>query len=158
FRTDVLTVWADSIRPDTAIARFIAGEERRVSAIAARPVGRVRYALDRGGSEYPLGNLIADARRNVLHADIGPVNNGGIRTALPAGDITYGQLFAVQPFQNELVTVTLTGREVRDMLEHVLADGRPDAHLSGLTVRYDANGRRGRRVREVRLVNGRPLE
>jgi 5'-nucleotidase len=158
FRTDVLTVWADSIRPDTAVAGFVAREERRVNAIANRVVARAKYPLPRDGGEYALGNLIADARRNVLRADFGLVNNGGIRTALPAGELTYGQLFALQPFQNELVTVTLTGRQVREMLEHVVADGRPDAHVAGLTVRYDANGRRGRRVREVRLVNGRPLE
>ena len=158
FRTDVLTAWADSITPDTAMATFIDGQERRVNAIANRRVGRLKYALDRDGSEYPLGNLIADARRNALRADIGLVNNGGIRTSLPAGDITYGQLFAVQPFQNELVAVTLTGREVREMLEHVLADGRPDAHVGGITVEYDPDARRGRRVGDVRLANGRKLE
>ncbi|MDQ2670001.1 MAG: 5'-nucleotidase C-terminal domain-containing protein, partial [Gemmatimonadota bacterium] len=64
FRTDVLTVWADSIRPDSGVARLIEAERRRVEAISGRVVARLRYPLDRDGSEYPLGNLIADARRN----------------------------------------------------------------------------------------------
>ena len=45
------------------------------------------------------------------------MNPGGIRTDLDAGDITYGEAFAVQPFGNSLVTLTLTGAQIDRVLE-----------------------------------------
>jgi 2',3'-cyclic-nucleotide 2'-phosphodiesterase (5'-nucleotidase family) len=51
----------------------------------------------------------------------------------------------------------VSGAMVRRALEHALADGKPDAHVSGLTVRYDSARPAGQRVRDVRLLNGRRL-
>jgi 5'-nucleotidase len=80
------------------------------------------------------------------------VGNGGIRGDLQGGPITYGQLYEVQPFQNNLVRLTLSGRQLQDVLEHALAtDPTPSAHVAGAVVRYDPRGRPGRRVRSVEL-------
>ena len=77
--------------------------------------------------------MIAEARRNVLRADVGLVGNADIRADLPAGPVTYGQLFEVQPSQNELLKVMLTGAQLREVLEHALdRGGRPSVHVDGV--------------------------
>lgn len=67
--------------------------------------------------ETNLGDLCADAYRAMSGADIAFVNGGGIRTSIPAGDITYEQIISVHPFGNALCVVEATGQEIVDALE-----------------------------------------
>jgi 2',3'-cyclic-nucleotide 2'-phosphodiesterase (5'-nucleotidase family) len=100
--------------------------------------------------------MLAEARRNLLRADVGLIGNGGIRGDLPGGPVTYGQLYEVQPFQNNLVRLTLTGRQLQEVLEHALEGRGPAAHIAGAVVRYDPRRRPGQRVRRVE-VQGRAM-
>ena len=59
-----------------------------------------------------LGALIAEARRNVVRADLGLVRNEAIRADLPAGPVTYARLAEVEPAGSDLVRVTLTGGQL----------------------------------------------
>lgn len=68
-------------------------------------------------NETNFGDLCADAYRAVSGADIAIVNGGSVRTDIPAGDITYGQLVEAYPFDNELSVVEATGQEILDALE-----------------------------------------
>lgn len=86
--------------------------------------------------ETNLGDLVADAYRVVLGADIGMVNGGGIRAAIQPGDITYGDLIAVHPYGNMMCVVEAKGWEILDLLE-VAAMAVPEElgsfmHVSGL--------------------------
>lgn len=65
----------------------------------------------------PLGTLIADAYRYTAGTQIGLVNGGGVRTLLPQGVVTYGTLLEIQPFCNDLMTVSATGQQILDALE-----------------------------------------
>ena len=65
----------------------------------------------------PLGTLIADAYRYTTGSQIGMVNGGGIRSSLPLGMMTYGSLLDIQPFCNDLMTVSATGQQILDALE-----------------------------------------
>ncbi len=67
--------------------------------------------------ETNLGDLCADAYKNVLGADIAFVNGGGIRTSIAKGNITYGQIIAVHPFGNMACVVEATGQQILDALE-----------------------------------------
>jgi 2',3'-cyclic-nucleotide 2'-phosphodiesterase (5'-nucleotidase family) len=114
--------------------------------------------MPREGGEYPLGNLMADALRVSTGAHASLVNNGAIRRAMPEGAVTYGMLYELQPFQNELVTVEVTGAQLRAGLENGLDDrGRPTAHVSGMEVVYDPQAPSGARVRTIRLTDGRTV-
>jgi 2',3'-cyclic-nucleotide 2'-phosphodiesterase (5'-nucleotidase family) len=55
--------------------------------------------------ESPLGNALTDALRSATQTQIAIMNTGGIRTALPAGEITYENLFEVLPFQNQAAVI-----------------------------------------------------
>jgi 2',3'-cyclic-nucleotide 2'-phosphodiesterase (5'-nucleotidase family) len=153
----VATVWADRERPDTAVARVVAEQVRRVAPRTSRVVATLAATLVRRSDQYALGNLIADADRAAAHADVAIVNNGGIRADLPAGAVTWGQLFEVLPFQNFVVRLTVSGAVLRQALEHAVGARDARAHVSGVLVRVDASGPPGRRVTSVTLAGGGPL-
>lgn len=67
--------------------------------------------------ETNLGDLCADAYRNVMGADVGVCNGGSIRADMHAGDITYGDVLSVLPFNNPISMISCTGEQLKDMLE-----------------------------------------
>ena len=82
-------------------------------------VGKSTAPIDRkqnDAGESTLGNLVADAQRQTMQTQISLMNPGGIRNDLDAGDITWGELYGIQPFGNQLIKVDLTGQDVRDIL------------------------------------------
>lgn len=157
----IRSAWADEVDPDPTVARLVDEWGAAVRPVTDRVVVTLAEAMsnfDRQPGEFPLGTLIAEAQRSATGAHVGFVNVGSIRRGLPAGPVTYGTLFELQPFQNELVTVALRGALLRDVLELALGqDGRPRAHLSGLVVQYDPAAAPGSRVRRMVLDDGREV-
>ena len=130
-------------------------------------------------TETNLGDLCADAYRNQAgNVDIAWINGGGIRTNLPAGDLTLNDILKVHPFGNSLTVIEVTGQQVLDALEwsvHSMPGefGGFD-QVSGITFEVDAtiespvlsdeygmftgvDETKVRRVRNV-LVGGEPLD
>jgi 5'-nucleotidase len=106
---------------------------RTLSApLANRVVGSASAALSRtnnAAGESALGDVIADAQLAATSpaalggAVVAFMNPGGIRADLPAGPVTYGQLFSVQPFNNVLTVVTCTGAQIDALLEQQFRGG-----------------------------------
>ncbi len=67
--------------------------------------------------EMPIGNLVADAYREIAEVDIGFINGGGVRANLTKGDVTYAQIRAVHPFGNLLLKKRVSGADILDYLE-----------------------------------------
>lgn len=91
--------------------------------------------------ETNLGDLVADAYRYGMNADIGWVNGGGIRANIPIGSITQNQLFAVNPYSNAMCLIRVTGRDILNALETAVRE-YPRAEgcfpqVSGLTFSFD---------------------
>jgi len=132
---------------------------RRSDTVLTRPIATLKRPLVREGTQYPLGGLIAEARRNVLRADLGLVRTESIHADLPAGAATFERLSAVEPDRSDLVTVTLTATQLTALLEQALSlSGGASIHLAGVQVRYDPRAPAGRRVRGVVLQGGRKLK
>jgi 2',3'-cyclic-nucleotide 2'-phosphodiesterase (5'-nucleotidase family) len=156
-RIRLVPVNPDSVTADPAMAELVETYRRKADSLTSRVVATVKLPLARSGDQYRLGSLIAEARRNVLRADVGFVGNAGIRADLPAGPVTYGQLFEIQPSQNSLVKLTVSGARLRELLEHAIdGTGRPTAHVAGVKVGYDPRARK-RRLRSVELTGGKQL-
>jgi 5'-nucleotidase len=162
FRTDgndwraevtVRRVYADEVTPDASMLELLSRYQRVTDSLANRTIATLRDAPVRQGGENELGNIIADALRNAAQADVAFVGNGGIRSTVPAGPVTYGMLYAVMPFDNQLVRVSIAGRELRRLLEQAL--GR--VHVSGVRITYDPGRGIGNRIMDARLRDGRPL-
>jgi 5'-nucleotidase len=86
--------------------------------------------------ETALGNLLVDLMRaHVPGADVAIANGGSLRAPLPAGKVTYGALYDTVPFANRLVTIDLSGQELRAVLEaHLTHDDHGVVSLSGIRV------------------------
>ena len=112
---------------DPQVAAIVEHYRKRVAPLAERPVGRLAAAVERLPPEQgdsPAGRLIADAHLAATRgngAQIAFTNTGGIRANLrprqPDGTVTFGDVFTVQPFGNTLVTMTLTGAQLKALLE-----------------------------------------
>jgi 5'-nucleotidase len=89
--------------------------------------------------------------------DFALMNNGGIRRDLYPGPLTYNTLFELQPFGNSLLRLRVTGAQLKVILERALASGRPGDHVSGLTVRFDAQRPAGDRILELTRADGTPV-
>lgn len=156
--------------PRADVAAYVKQYKDASLSLVARPVGRIagnaaKSDGEESGTGGSLGNLIADsqlAATRVAGAQIAFTNPFGIRTSLvPAADgtVTFGQLYAVQPFNNELVTMTLTGAQLRAVIEEGLDDNGPKQVLSpsaGLMIRYDMTRASGSRIAALTL-NGKPV-
>ena len=126
---------------------------QRVVAPLAAPVSRKTDAA----GESLLGRLIADAQLEATRAagaELALMNPGGIRAALvPGADglLRYEQLFAAQPFGNQLVTMSLSGRQLVELLEQQwrgqpLAAGRVLQVSAGFAYTWDAARPPGQRI------------
>ena len=94
-------------------------EEMRVVGYTPFPLTDADAAGERlvRRGETNLSDFVADAMRFVTGADIGVVHGGGIRAALPAGDLTYGLIVSVFPFNNWMAKIEMTGRQLMDCME-----------------------------------------
>jgi 5'-nucleotidase len=150
---------------------LIAAYEKLSVSLAKRVVGRLAGALPRDASpagESPLGQVIADAQLAATRdagAQLALMNPGGIRAslALPAdGQLRYEDLFLSQPFYNNLVTLTLTGAQLQQVLEQQWLNQTSPRILQvsrGFSYRWDASQPVGQRVVPGSLtLGGRPLE
>jgi 2',3'-cyclic-nucleotide 2'-phosphodiesterase/3'-nucleotidase/5'-nucleotidase len=146
--------WPDRVTPDNAIASLVERYVREIGPEVDRVVTQLSEPLRRGVGDYPLGRLIADAQRAATDAHVAIMNNGGIRTNIEAGPVTWGELFQVQPFGNLLVKLQLTGAQLRSAIEHVVRGEVPGAQVSGVVVDYDPSAPPGSRVRTMRLSTG----
>jgi 2',3'-cyclic-nucleotide 2'-phosphodiesterase/3'-nucleotidase len=149
--------WHDQVEPDSAWLGLVERWNARVAPLAAVPVGRNAASLDRSGEETTIGNLMTDAMLDAVRADIALQNSGGMRADLDAGEITRGEVYAIMPFDNTIVTLELTGAEVKKALDEALQRGRV-TQVSGVRYIFDPDRPPMDRVVEVAGSDGRPLD
>jgi len=154
---EVRELSVDTIRPLPEIDSIVRRAVARVAPIVGRHIATIPTTLPRQGGQYALGNLIADAQRSAGKGDVAIMNNGGIRTELRAGDATYGSLFELQPFGNTLYSLTMTGAQLRGLLEAMLSKSGVDDHVSGLTIRFDPSKPKGSRLVSATMADGTAL-
>jgi 2',3'-cyclic-nucleotide 2'-phosphodiesterase / 3'-nucleotidase / 5'-nucleotidase len=157
-RVQLVTPYADQVKPDPALTDAVARQQQSIASITGRIVGRLKFPLRRSGDEYSLGRLIADAQRTVGKGDVAIMNNGGIRADLHEGAVSWGDLQQVQPFQNRLQRLALKGAVLLEALEHCVAGDHADCHVSGIEVWYDPQHRAGDRVTRTRLADGKGVD
>lgn len=138
----------------------------------AVPVGATSERLDALSvscrtKETNIGNFIAEAYRSSVGADVGFVNGGSIRADLTyePGPLTKRDVLSLLPFNNPIVKVELTGKVLKQLLEHGVARSSPGEdsepgrfpQLSGLRFDYDVKKPAGSRVVSV-TVGGKPID
>jgi 2',3'-cyclic-nucleotide 2'-phosphodiesterase (5'-nucleotidase family) len=157
-RRQLVATWADEMPPDSAIGALVERWSQVVAPLANARIGRNARRLTRGGGgDSPIASLVADVIRGAAEAEIGLQNNGGVRADLPEGEITRGAVYEILPFANTIVTLELTGAEVRRVLEEGLANERI-TRVSGIRYRFDPGAPAGARVTSLLGADGQPLQ
>jgi 5'-nucleotidase len=167
------------VAKDRRQSRIISLYNTLVEPIANKVLGSIAGAatLPKTSSADPetsLGRLIADAQLHDASVVVGGVepqiafmNPGGIRTDLvpdASGDVTYGAAFAVQPFNNYVVSMDLTGQQVLDILEEQFSGKNATAPKllqvsEGFTYSYSASAPAGAKVDDASvMLNGAPID
>jgi 2',3'-cyclic-nucleotide 2'-phosphodiesterase (5'-nucleotidase family) len=152
----VVTVYADG-PPDSAWSAHVARWNEGVAPIAAEVIGDASTALHRRRPESTIGNFICDAMRADAGVDIALQNPGGMRADMDAGPITRGDVYAVMPFDNTIVTMELTGEQVKLALEQALRGTRV-TQVSGVRYVVDSKQPALQRVTSITLADGKPLD
>jgi 5'-nucleotidase len=156
------------VAPDPAQRKIVDKYKALSAPIANRVVGSTTAPITRTGNpagESALGDVIADAQLDATSpASLGGsviafMNPGGIRADLPAGQITYNDLYTTQPFANTLVVKTLTGAQIKALLEQQFDNpSAGDVRLlqvsRGFTYSYDLTRPAGSRVDPVSIRLG----
>ena len=168
-------VRTDAYAKDADQTALISAYEKVAGPLIERPVGKIAATLTKTeapSGEIPLGDVIADAQLAATRAAdkggavIAVTNSGGIRADLikksEDGLVTYGDIFAVQPFSNNLVTVTLTGEQIDLMLEQQWID-QPKPRIlqvsDGFAYVWDEKKPVGERVDIASItIGGKPID
>ena len=124
-------------------------------------------SLSNRTKETNIGNFIADAYRNAAQADVALVNGGSIRADLTynPGVLTKRDVLSMLPFNNPIVKIEITGKTLRQVLEHGVArsaaseDNEPGRfpQISGMSFKFDTTKPVGSRTSDI-LVGGKPLD
>ncbi len=161
----IVPAYADSppgTTPDPAAACILADAERTVAPMIDRIIATAATNISRTedpAGESALGDLVADSQRAAMAAEVAFVTTGSLRADIEEGNVTWGDLYAVQPFGDTILSMTLTGGRIREVLEQQWQTPVPPHNLavSGLTYTFDPEQPAESRIVEVQ-VGGAPLE
>ncbi len=157
--------------PNPAFVALVQRAGDLTTAARMRPVAVLARGAQRNVnppfSDSPLGNLVADSHlafaKKRAAVDLALTNRGGIRADLnvePGRTVTVSELFAIQPFTNELIVQTLGGAQIQEMLRRQLPKRAGPAVLQvSNNVRYQWSQAEGAdAVLGLVTVDGQPLD
>lgn len=160
-KAEIVTTYRDKITPDDKIKQMLDTYVADVGPILNEVIGSTPSTISRtanAAGESALGNMIADAMRTQTGTDFAFMNPGGVRADIDAGDITWKEAFTVQPFGNDLVKMTVTGADIKTLLEQQWGTKVRIMPISGLKVAYDDSRTAGDRIVSMVKNDGTPIE
>lgn len=152
--------YQEAIAQNGAMMKLLTPYQLRAGKQLAVNVGRSDSVFDGDRSkvrfeQMPLAQLILRAQMAATQADFAVISGGGIRTSLAQGEISWRDLLQIQPFGNQVVSVTLTGKELLNYLAtvaNIKADSGGFAQFCNISLVAD-----GKSVSAVK-INGEPLQ
>ena len=144
--SELIAIVGGKVPVPAEVAKIVADRAADARSVTSRVVGRTTLDLplvNRG--ESALGDLIADAmleycRGQGWSSDVALYNSAGIRSAIPPGDVTYGKVYEVLPFDDLVVGLDLTGQQLTTIYTRSLSDRGANLAISGATFSYQPSG------------------
>lgn len=151
------------------VAKAAPLRDRVIGNTSAELKAPVRPLPTGATGESVLGNVVADAMLAATRdlekggAVIALMNPGGVRADINVGDITYGEVFTVQPFANNLTTMTLTGAQIERVLEQQFPPFNNSFSImqpsAGFSFTWSASGPEGDKVDPASItLNGQVID
>ncbi|MFQ5740306.1 MAG: bifunctional metallophosphatase/5'-nucleotidase [Acidobacteriota bacterium] len=149
---ELIKVFSDELEPDPKVVACLRPYRHRLAAQVGEVLTSIDFRMIRGyRSESVLGDFVTDVMRRLTGAEVGLTNAGGLRADLPRGPVTRGNVLDALPFENSLVEMQLSGRQIREILEQGLTLERGMIQVSGLRAVYDLARPRGSRLLEFEI-------
>ncbi len=134
----LLPLWVDQTGQDPAVLKLVAGYKEQVQAKMGRKVGEAAAELGFSGKglDNPIGSWLSDVTRKAMGTQLAFQNTHALRHSIPKGAVYLRDLYQAMPFDNTIVTMTLTGAEIAQVFRDNIRNGKSDMQVSGLTVEY----------------------
>jgi len=153
----LVPVDADALEPDPLIAAKLAHYRGRFPSLF-EPVGRSAAFMARKYiEESDVGNLFADIIRAAADTDMAFIHAGSLRKDIPKGSLTRADLLDVYPFVDDVMRFSITGAQLREIMEQSLSQERGLMQISGFLIAYDYTKPVGQRLVWMRR-DGRAIE
>lgn len=154
-----LSAVKNNIVPDAAANEIYQEYQKKLKPILGEKIGMAgaEFTHDRStkGTVTLLGKWACDVMRAKTGVQVGIQNGGGLRRSLHAGAITMGDLYEIMPFDNYLVTLELSGTDLKKAIDHgINHPAITDGQFSGLKVIYDSNAPQGESIVSITLEDG----
>ena len=151
-----------SLTEDPAVRAIIDEYYVELGPILEEELGTIAYNLPHDTDTMqvtPMGQFVAATMAELGGTQIAIINGGGIRGGFEAGTITMGDMYSILPFDNTLVTLTVTGAELKKLIEHGIYPPtfRP-GQFYGVEVWYDKDAEAGKKITKIQLLDGTPVE
>ena len=143
---------------DKNVEETIAKYNEQLAPTLLTEVTELKFDLDhdRYAGVTPLGVTVAEAMRQEGGTQVAIANGGGIRAPLTKGTLTLGDMYTILPFDNNVVTMKVTGAKLKELIQHgINPDGFGWGQYSGLTVWYDSETDE---ITSMRLSDGTKVE
>lgn len=151
----------DTLKDDANTLAIYEKYDEELDPVLGKILGKTTVDLDHDRYAGPslLGEWVCEIMQNKVGVQIAMTNGGGLRTDVPAGEITAGKLYEVMPFDNTLYTMKLSGADVKSNIEHgIMNEDIGWIQISGVRVTYDSELEAGNRITSMVLEDGTPIE
>ncbi|MEI7527515.1 MAG: bifunctional UDP-sugar hydrolase/5'-nucleotidase [Elusimicrobiota bacterium] len=137
-KTALVPLWTDQTGEDPAVLRTIAAfnaeVEREMGNVVGQAAGDLGFAPD--GLDSAIGSWLCDVTRKAAGADIGFQNTEALRAEIKKGPVKLRDLYQAMPFDNTIVTMRLSGAQLKSLMAGYLRGGRTGMQVSGLEVEF----------------------
>lgn len=157
---ELIPIDVSSIKANQKITELIEKYNTQTKEILSQILGfadiDLKHSVVKAGN---LDNYIVDHLKTAVNADLALMNAKAIRQSLLSGDITVGDLYQIFPFHTNVISMDLTGAQIKKLLEHSaeMNDDRSLYVSKGMKVVYDTRKPAGGRVESITL-NGKSLD
>jgi 2',3'-cyclic-nucleotide 2'-phosphodiesterase (5'-nucleotidase family) len=139
-KTALVPLWVDQTGQDPRVLATVAGFAAAVDRAMGKTVGEAAgdLAFSPAGLDSPIGNWFCDITRQAADADISLQNTKGLRAEILKGPVRLRDIYKTMPFDNTLVTMTLNGAQLKQVMADNLRNGKTYMQVSGMEVRFTA--------------------
>jgi 2',3'-cyclic-nucleotide 2'-phosphodiesterase (5'-nucleotidase family) len=157
YNGSLLQLWYNGTRPKTRLSNFIDSVQHGIEIDYSQQIGTLKEDWVRNDNgESGIGNFISDAQREAAHADVGFMNDFGIRKNLSTGPISKKDIFEILPFRNILTVFPLTGVELKTIVLNYIEQNLK-IQTSGIQCEWNRNAEGKVEILKL-VINGKPFD